>query len=304
MYYFVFGFFYLLSLLPFFMLYLFSDAVAFVLYHIARYRRKVVYENVKGSFPEMDDVEVRRVVKEFYRNFTDNWIETIKLLSISPETLKKRMQGNFDVLHTLHQQGKTAVGISGHLFNWEYMNAVLGLRQPYQLICVYMPLTNKAFDRLFQFIRSRFGPALMAATTLNRDIITWRRKQYLLGLIADQSPGDPGKAFWLEFLHRPTGFVTGPERNSQVFSQVPVFATITRRKRGHYFVDFQLLGNDYEPIRERGEITRLLAQRIEENIRLDPSLYLWSHKRWKHPWKAEYQGQWIDSRYPVPENGK
>ena len=50
-YYLLYGFAYTLSLLPFRLLYLFSDALYLLIYHIVRYRRGVVRKNLSTSFP-------------------------------------------------------------------------------------------------------------------------------------------------------------------------------------------------------------------------------------------------------------
>jgi KDO2-lipid IV(A) lauroyltransferase len=301
MYYLLFAFFYLVSLLPFRVLYAISDVMAYVLYGVVRYRRQVVMENIRGSFPELPEAEVQRIGRRFYRNFTDNWFETIKLITLPASEIRRRASGNFELLGQLYAQDRPVCGISGHLFNWEIMSLAFCLKQPFEMITVYMPVSNAAMDRMFRYIRGRFGATLMAATTLHREIIPWRRKKYLIGLVSDQSPGDPANAYWLQFMNRPTAFVTGPERNTQVFGQVPFFVTVSRPKRGYYHFQLELLTDDAALMREKGAITRLAAAKTEANIRNAPDLYLWSHRRWKHTWQAAYAPLWIDRHYPVPE---
>lgn len=300
MYYLGFGFFYVLSLLPFWMLYPVSDFAAWLLCNAIGYRRKKIEGNIKQSFPAYTEVQIKKVKYQFYRNFTDNWVETVKLLSISKSALNKRITGNFEVFDNLAKEGNPVSTITGHFFNWEYLSAALSYRQPIPLICVYMPITDRNMDKLFQHMRGRFGATLMAAPKLTREIIPWRKKQYVIGLVADQSPSNPSNAQWLNFLNRPTAFLTGPERNVQVFQQTPIYVSVSKPKRGYYHFQFEPLKIDEEDKAKPGNITRIVARRMESDILANPEIYLWSHRRWKHDWKSDYSKQWIDDNNPLP----
>lgn len=299
MYYLLFGFFYLLSLLPFWVLYFFSDIVAYILYAIVRYRRETVLNNIRSSLPKKTDAEIEHIYKNFYRNFTDNWVETIKLISISAKRLQQRANGNTTILQQLAAEGKTVCCISGHFFNWEYLNVYLSLVWPKDMITVYMPLSSQPMERLLSYIRTRFGTHLMSAPLLNKEIIAWRRKQYMIGLVSDQSPAHPANAFWMEFLGKPTAIVTGAERNAQVFGQVPVFIHVSRVKRGHYQFQLSPVLQEGDNPKEKGLITKRLTHLTEQNIYDQPHLYLWSHRRWKHIWQPEFAQLWIDDK-PAP----
>lgn len=151
-------------------------------------------------------------------------------------------------------------------------------------------------------MRGRFGAHLMAANNLTREIIPWRKKRYVIGLVADQSPANPANAQWLYFLNKPTAFLTGPERNAQVFNQIPVYVSVSKPKRGHYHFQFEPLEIASSEMAV-GSVTRLIANRIEADILARPALYLWSHRRWKHEWDNSFAKQWIDEKNPMPANG-
>jgi KDO2-lipid IV(A) lauroyltransferase len=304
MYYIVFGLLYLLSLLPYWVLYGIADLLAFLLFAVFRYRRRIVYENIRNSFPEMNEKKVNKLCHSFYRNFTANWFETIKLISISPTRLLKRASGNFEVFQEPFEQGRKTCLVQGHIFNWELLAQALSMKLPNPLIIVYMPLANKNMERFFRRLRSRFGGHLIAATRFNKEIISWRKKQYTIGLLADQSPGNPIDAHWLQFLSRPTAFVTGPERNTVAFDQLPFFVNISRPRRGHYHFQFEPLFPDGNVPREKGAVTRAFAEKLELNVRQYPELYLWSHRRWKHPWRSAYEGLWVDKLHEIPSAKK
>jgi len=298
MYYIVFGLLYAVSLLPFFILYRISDLTAAFLYSIIRYRRKIVMDNLKNSFPERSEEELNRIAKKFYRNFTDNWIETIKLLSISKKALNKRISSNVDIFHQFHKEGKSVQVNLGHFFNWEYMTLYTGINQPYTFLTVYLPQSSQVTNRLFLYLRSRWGNPPLTATDIVKSIMPWRRKKYLLALGADQSPPIGENAYWLYFLNRPSAFLKGPEKFARV-QQVPVvMMTTTRPRRGHYHFEYFLLADDPKSLKE-GELMQRYVKHLEENIRLQPEIYLWSHRRWKREWKPEYAHLWVDDK-PMP----
>jgi Kdo2-lipid IVA lauroyltransferase/acyltransferase len=256
-------------------------------------------DNLLQAFPEKTDRERKTIAKKFYRNFTDNWIETIKLLSISKTALNKRVSSNVDVFHQLHKEGRSVQLNLGHFFNWEYMTLYTGINQPYTFLTVYLPQSSKITNRLFLHLRSRWGNPQLPATDMARAIIPWRKKQHLLALGADQSPPLGEFAYWLYFLNRPTAFLKGPEKFARL-QQVPVvMMTTTKPKRGHYHFEYFLLADHPKDMKE-GELMRRYAKHLEANIKLQPEIYLWSHKRWKRQWKPEYKDLWVDNR-PMPD---
>lgn len=298
MYYIVFGLLYIFSLLPFFILYGIGDIIFLIIYYVFRYRRDVVMNNLRASFPEKTEQELSRISKKFFRNFIDNWVETLKLMSISKKTLNKRMSGNFDIFHQLYAEGKSVQVNLGHFFNWEIMTLYTGIQQPYTFLTVYLPQSSRIADRLLIYIRGRWGNPLLSATDMAREIIPWRKKQYLLALGADQSPSSGFGSYWLYFMNQPAPFVKGSEKFARIQSVPVIMMTTTKPKRGHYHFNYFLLAEDPKLLPD-GELLRRYAGHLEENIQLQPEIYLWSHRRWKHSWKPEYKDMWVDTK-PLP----
>ena len=298
MYYVVYGFLYLISLLPFFILYGIADFFFVIIYFIMGYRKKVVMENLRNAFPDKTEKELKKIAGKFYRNFMDNWIETIKLISISKKSLNKRISGNFEIFHQLHTTGKAVQVNLGHFFNWEIMTLHTGINQPYTFLTVYLPQSSKMMNRLIEKIRSRWGNPQLPATDMARAIIPWRKKQYLLALGSDQSPAIPETGYWLYFLNRPAVFVKGPEKYARTQNIPVVMMTTTRTERGHYHFHYFLLADEPKNLPD-GELIRRYVKHLEENIQQQPEIYLWSHRRWKHKWKPEYAPLWVDEK-PVP----
>jgi Kdo2-lipid IVA lauroyltransferase/acyltransferase len=292
MYQIVFGLLYLFSMLPFRVLYIFSDGIAFIVYYIIRYRRDVVANNLLIAFPEKTEAERKKIEKEFYKGFIDNFIETIKLFSMSAKELEKRFVGNFEVVNDLYATGKKVQLHSGHFFNWEFANAGYSHNFKYPLVTVYMPITNKILDRAFIYMRKRFGAILIPATDFSNAFLPYSKTQYCLALVGDQNPGGPDKAYWTKFFGKMTPIVKGPERTAKISDTAVVMCNFYKVKRGYYRSDMVLLTTDPRNL-PHGEITRQMMQFVEQSIRNNPSCYLWSHRRWKFAFDEEKFGKLV-----------
>ncbi|HMH34991.1 MAG TPA: lysophospholipid acyltransferase family protein [Puia sp.] len=300
MYYLVYGFFYLLSLFPLWMLYILSDCVYGLLYYVFGYRKKVVMDNLAIAFPEKTEAERKKIAKAFYHNFVDNFIETLKLLSASSAFFKKHfVLENPEVYEQYYSQDRKCQLHLGHNFNWELASITVPFYTAYTFIAVYMPIENKIFERLLKHLRSRTGTIMLPATSMSKSILPYREKRYLLALVADQAPGDPSKAYWLNFFGRPTPIVRGPERGASAGNIPAVFAEIHKVKRGYYSARLEL-GDENPRLLPEGELTRRYIGFLERSIKQYPAMWLWSHRRWKHGWKEEYKEQWIDLVPPPP----
>lgn len=287
MYYVVYGLLWLVSLLPLRVLYLLSDAIYGLIFYVLKYRRGVVLSNLQIAFPEKSDQERWLIAKQFYHNLIDTFIETIKLLSVSQAFIRRHFTANWEVVNDLKQTGRKVQLHMGHNFNWEWGNAVVSLESHFPFIGAYMPVKNKAIDRLFYNLRTRWGTLLVSATGMRKDMLPYRHTQYLLGLVADQNPGHPGSGLWFNFFGRPTPFLSKPAKNAIINECAVVFAYIHKKKRGYYDMVFTLVEENAMNTTDVA-LTRKFVNYLEYVIRQYPGMWLWSHRRWKHQWKAEY----------------
>ena len=227
MYYLVYGLLYLLSLVPMRLLYVLSDAIYGLIYYVFGYRKEVVMNNLLIAFPEKTEAERLKIAKTFYHHFVDNFIEMLKLMSASKSFIYKRFKfENPEVYEKYYGEGRKCQVHMGHNFNWEMANLAVPLYTQYLFIAVYMPVENKVFDRLLKHLRSRTGTLMLPATEMSKSILPYRGQQYLLALVADQAPGNPANAYWLNLFGRPTPIVRGPERGAIAGNIPAVFAEI------------------------------------------------------------------------------
>lgn len=298
MYYIVYGLLYLISLLPLRFLYILSDAVYALTYYIIGYRREVVMNNLTIAFPEKTEAEKVQIAKKFYHNFIDSFIETIKMISASDSFILRHFTGNWEVLNELYKTGRSCNVLGGHTFNWEWANHSAGLSIDYTLLSVYMPISNKILDRIFLQLRSKGKTRMLSARNMRAEMMPYKNNQYALGLAADQNPGDPAYAYWLNFFGRPAPFVTGPEKSARARDLLVVFCYIRKLRRGYYNIVF-FLGEANPTQLPEGVLTVKYVRYIEEMIRKQPDMWLWSHKRFKHTWKEEYREMWVDEEEPI-----
>ena len=271
----------LLSLLPFWVLYLLSDLGYVLLYHIIGYRKKVVFNNLKNAFPEKSEAERRQIARKFYRFLPDLLVEAIKMRSITAAAVEKRITlRQTDELERHFRAGKGVIGVTAHYGNWELGIHRLSLLTEHPTLIIYKPLHNKAFDTVYNGIRSRFGAIMVPMKQTLRKIVSFRDRPHISMFVADQTPGRSDSHYFIDFLNQKTPVYTGPERIAKATGFPVVFCHIDRIKRGHYCCTFTTLVEEPSAVPEHG-ITDIHNQFTEDIIRRKPELWLWSHRRWK-----------------------
>lgn len=282
-FYLVLPFIYGISLLPFPVFYLLSDLMFFILYYITGYRKKVVYQNLKNSFPGKSHNELKKIERRFFRYLCDLTLETFKTLTISPAAAKKRCYFNDNtvaVFKKLNDDKQSCIIVMGHFGNWEWAGNSFSLINPQQLYVIYHPLSNPYFDRLIYNMRTRFGTRLYAMKDTMREMIRNRHEVNATAFIADQTPAPEG-AYWTTFLNQDTPVFWGTEKIAQKLNYPIIYVTVNRVRRGYYDVSADVLVQEPKNTRE-GEITELHTRRLEQDIMKQPEIWLWSHRRWKH----------------------
>lgn len=272
----------LIAKLPFWSIYFLSDVFFYVIYHGIAYRKRVVFKNLKRSFPGMTQIEREAIAKKFFRHFCDLTLETIKMRSMSEKQFRKRVKAvNAEILTPYYDQGKSVVILSMHYNNWEWA-VYLSTFLKHKALAVYKPLHDKQFDAYINKNRSRFGAELVKnAEVLRRVIKAEQQKETIfLWLAGDQTPPYFHKT-WFKFLNQEALFYPGPAAIAKRFGYPVFFQKMEKTSRGFYETTFELLFEDPTEISET-EIIKTYIKKLEEVIREKPEYYLWSHKRWKH----------------------
>ncbi|MBA3682135.1 MAG: lysophospholipid acyltransferase family protein [Bacteroidetes bacterium] len=282
---FVFPLLYFISIWPFWLLYALSSFFYVIIFHVIGYRKKVVIQNLKNSFPEKSEEEIQKITKQFYKHFCDVIFETLKLYTISKENLRKRCTFSNEAIKTLNsffEKKQSIVGVMGHMGNWEW-GAILHQVYFDPLITgVYHPLSNKSFNAFMLKLRGRFGGNIVSMNGLYKELITLRQKNIptTVGLIADQT-APPESAYWTTFLHQDTPVFLGAEKLAKKFNWPVVYFSAKKIKRGYYQLSTEVITTDPKNLAD-GVITELHTKALERNIQQQPFAWLWSHRRWKH----------------------
>lgn len=281
-YYLSFALWFIISLLPLWVFYRLSDGLYYLVYHVVRYRRRVVYANLRSSFPEKSEAEIERIAKDFYSFFCDYIVETLKFFSMGEKNIRKRMK--FEGLGQVKEDfanGRSVSVYLGHYCNWEWISS-LGLHLDEQCGQIYHPLENATLDRLFLYMRGRFKAQSIKMDDTFLTILKWKKegRKNIVGYIADQVPGYNNIHYWADFLHHDTPVFTGAERISKIMDTAVYYIDVERPHRGYYVARFIKIAdslNEHPVFFATEQYFRLL----EKNIQRAPQYWLWSHKRWK-----------------------
>ncbi len=273
----------LIACLPFSALYCISDILYFFMYHIKGYRKQVVRENLRNSFPEKDEKERLTIEKRFYRHLCDVIVETIKLLHVDDKQLHERIElRQTSVIEKLATDGGSIFLLLGHYCNWEWVQKITWhYHHPTLNYIIYRPVKNTIVDEIFLSIRSRFPtipiPQDQAIRTLLADYK--QGKQCVIAFISDQRPNNKNLNHWTTFLNQDTPYAVGAEEIGKHVRAHLLYLDVEKPCRGHYIITVReipsLADEDEYPL------SRAFLQMMEATIRRDPAYWLWTHKRWR-----------------------
>ncbi|MCD4698394.1 MAG: lysophospholipid acyltransferase family protein [Bacteroidales bacterium] len=272
----------IVGIIPFFLLYIFSDIIRFFLFNVIKYRRKVVEQNLKESFPFYTSGEIRFLSWRFYKNLSDVLLEGMKAFTMTRrQILSRHIVINPEVITPFYEAGQSIIALPCHYGNWEWGSISGSSQLPQKFMVFYKPLTNKWVDRFVKWSRAKFGGNLVSIYKTARIFNKHVPENSVFVMAADQSPSNVKKAIWVKFMGRDTAFLHGPEYYARQYGLPVVFVDIKRVKRGFYELELEVIAENPAELKE-GEITQRYARKLENAIRNKPENWLWSHRRWKH----------------------
>lgn len=268
-----------------FLYYVVTEILYFLIYKIGGYRVGVVRENLESTFPEKSRKELRSIERRFYRNLSEYFVDSLKLASLTPKKLTKRVVTLDGGELEAELGGRNWIAMHGHFGSWELRNSYAYSPGMSVVVAAYRPLKNKAFDMYFYKVRNKLDKLrsvpmneLMRFYINHKDGIDGYSVN--LALIADQNPPIDAQSHWIPFLNHPTVFFRGGEKMGMKFKIPVYYAHIRKVKRGYYEQWFECIWDGVSPVAEH-EITERYAAMLEAEIRETPEMWMWSHKRWK-----------------------
>ena len=273
----------LFSKLPLKILYIFSDCTFFLIYHIVGYRKEVVSENLRNSFPHRTNEELKKIRKNFYLNFSDYIVETLKSFTMSSHELRVRVQHlNQDIFHEAKAEGKNVILLSGHVFNWEWFNALATIIPQENSFPVYRKVQSNFWEEKVKSIRNRFGNHAIEAKEVIRHIFRNPNDgNSVYMFVADQTPHFSEITYGLNFLNQKTPAFIGYDKLSTRMDLAFVYCDMKKVKRGFYQINYYRIYPDGEKFVEH-EVVKKFHKLLENTINKRPDNYLWSHRRWKY----------------------
>lgn len=278
----------IISILPFKLLYIFSDIVYAFIYYVIGYRKKVVRNNIQIALPHLSDKERLSIEKKSYRHLCDMFLEMIKTMTISEKEIERRFRfTNLDVYLELEKQNKSIALLCAHYASYEWVIS-MNRHINFQGYAIYKKINNKYFDQLVQRIRGRFKATLIhvkeTIEIIHHNELSEKRGLY--GFASDQSPQLKKHVHWDYFMGIEVPVYTGAEYLSKKFDMNVVFLKVEKVKRGFYQASLEILSDDVKSV-PNYELTRIFLDRVEKQIKEAPEFYLWTHRRWKHQGKKK-----------------
>ncbi|WP_248722850.1 lysophospholipid acyltransferase family protein [Seonamhaeicola sp. ML3] len=272
-----------ISKLPFRLLYILSDGLYILLYHVFGYRKKVVTANLKLVFPDKTEAELNAIRKKFYKHLCDMFLEIAKTMSISDKALKQRFAiTNPEEFKRLESLNKSIILIFGHYASWEW-GIVLQHYINFKGFAVYKKLRNKYFDKLVRDIRTKFKTDLISTKETISTITSTELNgtKSITGFLSDQSPKVSKDVYWGKFMGIETPCFTGAERLAKKLDFSTAYLKINKVKRGFYKAEIITLAENSNAYPDY-ELTDMFLAELEKQIYEAPEYYFWTHKRWKH----------------------
>lgn len=271
-------------------LYGISTFLYFIIYYIIGYRKKIVRNNLLIAFPDKTKEERLKIQKQFYRNFMDFMVELIKTFSMKEEDYDERIKFvNLEVSQQCHKEKKDIIMLIGHMFNWEWLTGIsMDLSQKHSY-AVYKKVANNFFDQEVHESRARFGTVPLSVKEVVRSMIKLPNDgSHVFLFVADQSPFKSRIHYELNFFNRITPAFNGYDKIARKKDYAIVYVDMVKVKRGKYEAHLKRILPDGDQFREN-EIVEKFYSELEQNIKSNPSLWLWSHKRWKYTSGIDYQ---------------
>ena len=281
--YFIFLFFIrFFSVVPFRLLYIISDFLNFLFYYVIKYRKRIILTNLQNSFPYKNKSGFSQLLHGVYKNLMDIVVESIKGLTMNHiEAVKRHKIINPELINYYFQKGQSIICVAGHYCNWEWGAFSTGMQIKHKVVALYKPLSNNYID---DYMRNKRAKALTTMASIYNTSDTFKNysnQVCAFMMVADQSPSNLEKAYWLNFFHQDTAVLYGPEKHARINNFPVIFLDIQRQSRGFYTIRASLITENPSEISE-GEITQLYMNKLEEMITKKPENWLWSHRRWKH----------------------
>lgn len=257
-----------------------GEFIGGILYRILSRRRRITLTNLRLCFPELSEQERKAIAKEHFRAYARSLFERGILWWGSEERIRKLIRYTPCAPTNLLAQGPVIL-LCPHFVSLDVAATALVLEMP--LCSIYSPQKNEVFDKALREGRVRFAeenPQLFSRDDGVKPIIRAMRNGFAFLMLPDMDFGTKNAEF-VPFFGVSAATLTAPARiaaatNAKV---VPIIATTLPNYQG-WLLTVHPAWENY-PGDDVVAATRRMNAFLEEQIRLTPAQYFWSHRRFK-----------------------
>jgi hypothetical protein len=275
----------------------------FVTKYLIGYRRDVIITNLSRSFPEKKYDEIEQLKDEAYRYMGEIFAEAMWYGGCrnNPERFENQNlieidEADIQILRNLYKSKPGLMLLNSHLGNWEITAAIFSslnrffskeeIEKIKEATCVvYKRLSNPFWDRFIGENRQAtldgtFHGYIESSNILRHAMMNKNKKSIYL-FPTDQYPYYLSKMHEIpSFMNQKTETMAGGAILAHKLGLAVFELCFVRKERGHYKVKFEKICDDASECTAMN-IMESYYSILEKYIKSDPSIYLWSHKRWR-----------------------
>ncbi len=289
----------LLALQPLKVHYFWGKCLSWIAENLIRYRRDTVMINLARSFPEKKYKEIGQIATGFYHHFGRLVAETVWFAGAY--NIKRLVAShictisNPQFLNELYASTPGVVILTSHFGNWEIIGGVMNYAgkdgldfDESRVTVVYKHLESGLWDGVMRYNRcspirpEHYGLCYVETWEILRFMVAHRKEKRLYIFPTDQCPYKrAGSHEVADFMHQKTLTMTGGAAIARKFGMAVCYMSLKEKRDGvGYEMEFKEICRDANVMTPE-DIMNDFYKYLEEDICVQPSNYLWTHKRWK-----------------------
>ena len=274
----------LVSMLPMRVVRRIGAALGRFAYVVDRTHRRTALENLAAAFPTRTDRERRTLARAMFAHFGSLLLELLKFATYTPAQMRAsvEVEGQERAVQA-YAQHRGVLFFTGHFGYWE-IHAVAEPLHNHPISVLARPLDNARLNEMLERIRTATGNSVIYRQGAVRKVLRELAANHGVALLIDQHLHTPD-AVYVDFFRRPAATTSALAALALRTGApvIPVFALPL--PRGRYRLVYEHAVDP--PHAETPDAVRDFTQRctdvLEMYVRRHPELWLWMHRRWRHP---------------------
>jgi KDO2-lipid IV(A) lauroyltransferase len=230
----------------------------------------------------------RDLVHAMFRATARNLLDVLRPFPREPREVARlvRLEGLENLVAAL-RRGRGVVALSAHLGNWEVLGAALAARG-FPVDVVARRVFDPRSDRLLNAWRARCGVRVLPSDDRLAQAVRALRGGRVLGMLVDQDT--PGPSLFAEFFGRPARTPRAPFVLARRTGAALVPMWIRMEPSGAHVASILPAiepSAAVDPERALAADVAAWHRVLERAIRATPEQWVWHHRRWRTPPRAE-----------------